>query len=205
MKVGDFLDKMAGAKTLKSRTDNGAKSTEVRVPPTGVSKLPLTKFALAAAVIGVSFYAGMAYQNSRQSAPAASALGTNGSGSQNQNQTGMGGGGFGNGSSGFGGYGRFGGSSISTSTVTAVSSTSITTAKDSSGNSNTYSITSDTVITDGGSQVAASDIQTGDSVIIIPERGDTSTARRIIVNPDFGQSQNGGQPMQVDPGETELN
>lgn len=119
------------------------------------------------------------------------ALGTNGS-SQQQ---------FGGGGPGGGGFGR--GVGISTSQVTAISSTSITT-KDSSGNSNTYGINTNTLISDSGQQVDTSDISTGDTVIVIPSRIDTSTARRIIVNPDFGD-QSPQQQQQIDPGQTQLN
>jgi hypothetical protein len=199
MKLGDFLDRLGGAKVPKPAKKHDVEAVEeVRVPAARGFSLPLTKLAVAAAAIGVSFYLGMAYQQ-HQGSSSASTLGSNGNSSQNQNQTGMGGN-FG-GSNGFGGGSeRFGGAGVSTSTVTAISSSSIS-LKDSSGNSSTYGITSDTLISDGGQQVGTDDIQTGDTVIVIPDREDTSTARRIIVNPDFGQNQNqsGDQPTQVDP------
>lgn len=200
------MDKLAGAKEPKRPERTQAQPAEVAVGGSTkktLKTLPLTKTVLAVAVIGASFYAGFGYGKDQQASTTLNPS-TSGSQSQSQNQNSMSNG-F-SGGNGFGGYGRFGGSSISTSTVTAISSSSITT-KDSSGNAQTYAITSGTLITDSGSQVSTSDIQTGDSVIVIPERDDTSTARRIIVNPDFGQSQSGtqSQPVTVDPSQTELN
>jgi hypothetical protein len=89
---------------------------------------------------------------------------------------------------------------MQTSQVTVISSTSIT-VQDTSGNATTYAITGDTVITDQGQQVTYTDIQTGDTVLVIPDRSDTSNAERIIVNPDFGNGQPG---LGAGSGSTEL-
>jgi hypothetical protein len=70
--------------------------------------------------------------------------------------------------------------------VTAVSSSSITLQNPRSGTSTTYSITSSTTITDNGQTVAASSIQTGDTVIIEVASSGSTVAKTILVNPNFG-------------------
>lgn len=157
MNLGDLLDRAAGAKPYNGSAKTESESTKAS-QKASAQTFALTKFLAIALVIGVSFYLGAAYQKSRQ--PTTMALGTNGS-SQQQ---------FGGGGPGGGGFGR--GVGISTSQVTAISSTSITT-KDSSGNSNTYGINTNTLISDSGQQVDTSDISTGDTVIVIPSRIDT--------------------------------
>ena len=206
MKLGEFFDRLAGAKTPQTTapkdTADEEKQPKVRVPDTQKS-LPFTKFAVTVVLIGASFLLGMAFQKDQDNHLTTKILGSAGSGSQSQSQNqSQGQNGF-NGGSGGGFGGSFGGGSgggysadIVTAQVTSVSSTSIT-VQDSSGNSDTYSITANTVITDGGQPVSSSDIQTGDQVIVIPSRMDTSTARRIIVNPDTGS-----EPS-IDPGETQ--
>jgi hypothetical protein len=168
MKIGKLFDRVAGAKMPRAagKKHESGETMSVRVPQTPQPKrLSLTGTALAVAVIGASFYLGVAYQKSQT---AAQTLSTNGSNSAAQSQNG----GLGNGLNG--GYGRFGRAGMSTSI----------TAKDSSGSSATYAIT-------------------GDSVIIIPEHSDSTTARRIIVNPDFDQNSN--QPVTIDPDQTQVN
>jgi hypothetical protein len=189
MKIGHFFDRIAGAKVPKpiERKHANNDTASIRVPETP-KHLSLTNAVIAIAVVAASFFLGVVYQKSQT---VAQTLSTSGS-STNQSQ---------NGSYGpSGDYGRFGRASMSTSTVTDVSGTSIT-VQDSSGNSATYVITAGTIITDSGQQVSANDIQTGDTVIVIPNRTNTSDARRIIVSPDFDNS----QPESIDPSETQLN
>jgi hypothetical protein len=189
MKIGAFFDKVAGAKEPKP-IQKATEVTEIRVPALPVKHTAsMTKFAVGVVVVGASFYLGTAYQKSQQTNT--SSLSTNSSSQSNQN------------GSGFSGNGRFYRSSMSTSTVTAVSNSNIT-VQDSSGSTKTYTINSNTVITDSGEQVTASDIQTGDTVVVIPERTDNGVARRIFVNPDFGGIGN-SQPVTIDPGQTQLN
>lgn len=80
------------------------------------------------------------------------------------------------------------------SEVTAVSSTSITVTTD--GSSKTYTINSDTTIQKDGATAAASDIVVGDKVLIIASSDDSSVARRIDINPTFGN----GPMMQYNDG-----
>lgn len=197
MKLGEFFDKLAGAEVS---TPSVSKQPDVPKPPRQkVVKLPtlsITGIVFMVATVGASFLLGALYGKGQQSS-STQALGSNGSGSSQSNQPQSGS--FGSGSgSGYGG--RFYRSSMTTSTVTTVSSTSITT-QGSSGNSNTYTISSDTVITNNGQQVDSSSISTGSSVIVIPERADPTTARMIIVNPQTPSTQ---QPTTVDPGTSQL-
>jgi hypothetical protein len=116
--------------------------------------------------MGLSFYGGVAYQKSRH--PQAATAAANGQG-------------------GFGGRGgRFGGQRPTIGPVTAISGTSITVQDSRTSSSTTLSITSSTQITDNGQTVAASDIQTGDTVAAIASTTDKTQAARILVNPSFG-------------------
>jgi hypothetical protein len=91
-----------------------------------------------------------------------------------------------------GGFSRYGGG---IGTVSSVSATSIS-VLDRTGATKTYAITSTTTISNNGQTVAASSIQTGDRVLIIPSSTGGSTASRIMVNPSFG----GGFGGQAGPG-----
>jgi hypothetical protein len=70
--------------------------------------------------------------------------------------------------------------------VTAVSDTSITVQNERSGDSTTYAVTTSTTISKDGSTATASDIKTGDTVLIEASSSDTKTATRILINPSFG-------------------
>lgn len=136
-----------------------------------------TTAALAVVVIGgVGFYGGMTYQKHHTTASG------NNASTQTANSQGFGGNG-----NFSGGSGGFGGSRADRviGQVTAISSTSIT-VQDQSGSSTTLAITSSTTITDNGQTVAASDIQSGDTVFITEDSSNTSQASRIMVNPSFG-------------------
>jgi hypothetical protein len=178
MEIGKSLDETAGKKP-----DGQATKPANDWPPAThssvASKFTMSKLLAVLLIIGVSFFIGAAYQKSHQTA--ATALNSNGSGSTHQYSVSSGG--------GFDDSGSFGrGSSLSTAQVTAVSGNSIT-VKDSSGNSQTYAIASNTRITNSGQPVTASAITTGQSVIIIPSRINTSLAHRIIINPATGSVQ----------------
>lgn len=121
---------------------------------------------LAAIVLcGLSFWSGTAYQKSHDKS----------SGSQSFARSGQ-----------FGGPGngnfRQGGDIGS---VTAVSDTSITVKNQRTAESKTYTINSSTTVTNNGSEAAASDIKTGDTVIVEPDSANSSTASRIMLNPSF--------------------
>lgn len=70
--------------------------------------------------------------------------------------------------------------------VSSINSSSIT-VQGNSGSSTTYSITGDTKIIDNGQDVNASDIQSGDTVIITKSSSSSSAAQQITVAPNFGQ------------------
>ena len=82
--------------------------------------------------------------------------------------------------------------------VTAVSSTSITVQDQRSGSNKTYTIDSSTQVTNNGQTAQDSDIQTGDTVVVMPASSGSTTASRILVNPSFGGGQGG-------PGNTQSN
>lgn len=71
--------------------------------------------------------------------------------------------------------------------VTKVSSDSITVSDKRSGTETTYKITSSTTIANGNSTASASDIATGDTVMI--SSSDNSTATAIQINPTMGGPQ----------------
>ena len=162
-------------------SDISAHSIESR--PKRVVTLSLTPkvvyIVLLVLVCGVSFWAGMHYQKHHTGASASRASAVNGAGGR-----------------AFGGFGarRAGG----VGTVTAVSDTSITVQNVRTGSTNTYSIDSSTVITDNGSTVSASDIKTGDRVLVRTSSSSSTTATQIDVNPEFG----GGAATNSDPSTT---
>jgi hypothetical protein len=200
MKVGDFFDKLAGAEVDTPLAP--AQTGTPKQPRQNVVKLPslsITGVVFFVVVIGASFFLGAMYEKSHQ--PTAQTLGSNGSSGNAPSTTQPQPGSNGFGRFGGGGYGQFNRSSISTATVSAISSTSITT-QDSSGNTSTYTISSNTVITDGstGQQDTTNNISTGDTVIVIPDRTNMTTARRIIVNPQVPST----QPTTVNPGTSQL-
>lgn len=71
--------------------------------------------------------------------------------------------------------------------VTKVSSDSITVTDQRSGTETTFKITSDTTITEDSKTASASDITTGDTVMV--RSSDSSTATAIDVNPTMGGPQ----------------
>lgn len=75
------------------------------------------------------------------------------------------------------GAGRMRGGSFGT--VTAISESSISIEDQRQGTVVTYAITSDTSITDSGTAAAISDITDGDTVMVVPDSDDSSTAAAI--------------------------
>jgi len=154
---------------------SGEKHQEMQHTSSGsVNKVTVTTrslFAVVAVVIlcGLSFAGGMAYQKHRTRSAQVSTAGNASTG-------------FSGGHGGFAGGHHLGGFGQ----VTAVSSSSITITNQRTNASTTYTITSSTTITDNGQTVSASDIQTGDTVIITTSGSGSTTATRILVNPSFG-------------------
>jgi hypothetical protein len=161
---------MSGEKHQAMMAAKGPKQVEI----------PKSLLAGVAVIIlmGLSFYGGVAYQKSHHPAVSIAASGTSTSG-------------------GFAGGRRFGGQRPTAGAVTAVSATSITVQDSRTGSSVTLSITSSTQITDNSQTVTASDIQTGDTVLVVASTTDKTQAARILVNPTFGggsQSSPSGAP-----------
>ena len=69
--------------------------------------------------------------------------------------------------------------------VTAVSADSLTIKNARTGASQTFKLNSSTVVDNNGSTGAVSDIKTGDDVFVQISSSDTSTATRIILNPNL--------------------
>lgn len=145
------------------RMKHSVKSTKTVAVPTRI-----IGFIVAAIVLlGLGFVGGMTYQKHNTKSPVTSASTAAAR-------------------SGFGGSGGFSRRSGSFGQVTAISTTSITLNNERTGASTTYAITSSTTITDNGQTVATSDIQTGDTVVVMTSTTDTTTATSIVVNPSFG-------------------
>lgn len=136
-------------------------------------------------LIGLGFIGGMEYQKSKSTASKTAQLGS-AFGSSNDQSFGGGAPGSRRGMGGFG-------------TVTAITDTSITisvqqfagpgsSSSSDSTASKTYTITSSTTITDDGSDVTASDISVGDTVIVHTSSSSSTTATTIMVNPSMGPS-----------------
>jgi hypothetical protein len=132
----------------------------------------LTAIAAALVLCGLSFWGGTAYQKHHDK----TTLSANSAASGNS---------FGGRAGGTRGMGALG-------QVTAVSGTSITITNQRTGTGSTYAISSTTAISDNGQTAAASDIQTGDTVLITTASGNTAAATRILVNPNFGGGGFGG-------------
>jgi len=78
-------------------------------------------------------------------------------------------------------------------TVSAVSSDSITIKNRRQGDETTYSITSDTTVTDNDESATISDVKVGDLVMIQSDDdtdADTKTATSVELNPSFGGGPN---------------
>lgn len=126
-------------------------------------------------VIGLcalSFYGGISFERGKATTPTASA-----------NASGPGGGaGFGGG----GGGRRFSGQRPTIGQVAAISATSITVTPTGGGAAVTLAITSSTQISNNGQSASASDIQTGQTVLVSKNTSDATQAARILINPSFG-------------------
>lgn len=127
------------------------------------SSTPFVFGGVAVALIIAAFFGGVLYQKSQTPATVtkSSVAGVKG--------------GFGGGFGGAGGQRRAGGFGA----VTAISSTSITIQNSRTGASQTFSIGSDTTVTNMGQAGSISDIQTGDQVIIQPSTTDATHAATI--------------------------
>lgn len=75
--------------------------------------------------------------------------------------------------------------------VKAVSSDSITVSNAQSGSDQAFKITSGTTVENNGATGAVSDIKTGDTVVIQTDSSDSSTATRIILNPNLQGPESG--------------
>ncbi len=145
----------------KSKSSPGGRRVTLQTRTLGLAGLVIV-------LCGLSFWGGTAYQKGHAPKAIATTSSSGGSGA----------GGFGG-----GGRGRFSGG---LGQVTAVSTSSITITNQRTNASTTYSITSSTTITDSGQTVTASDIQTGDTVLVSTSGSASTTATRILVNPSFG-------------------
>jgi hypothetical protein len=144
-----------------------------------ISTGPIISVVIAVLVIALSFFLGTRYEKSHVKSTSTTATA----------------GGFTRGLSSVGG--RFGGNRGDGvfGTVTAISSSSITIDETRSNSSTKLSITSSTTLTDDGSSVGVSAIQTGDTVFVTKTTSTSTTASSIMVNPSFGsghQSQSTG-------------
>ncbi len=153
---------LPAAQTSSSASPKKRKRVTIPMPP-------LAAVVLVIVLCGLSFAGGMAYQKGHTKSTADQPAG-----------------GFAAG--GAGRARRSGGAGQ----VTAVSASSITVDDQRSGTSKTYAITSSTAITDNGQTVAASDIKTGDTVLVTTDSSTSQTATRILVNPSFGGGFGGG-------------
>lgn len=135
------------------------------------NNLPVILAAVVVLSLLIGFFGGIAYQKGKKTTATTAISNTNGFGGQS---------GFGGGQGGF----RRGGGAIGQ--VTAVSDSSITVSNQRTGSDQTFKITSSTTISNNGSAASASDIQTGDTVLIRTSTSDTSTATSILINPSFG-------------------
>jgi len=140
-------------------------------PPARQSKTKPVLLILLGLVIfaGLGFWGGVHYEKGHDKTIASSSLVSN-----NGN------------SGGYGGRFSSNGERPVTGQVENISSTSITVQNTQTNAASTFSIASSTVISDGGQTVSASDIQTGDTVLIMASSSSSSTASRIIVNPSYG-------------------
>lgn len=136
---------------------------------------------VALVLCGVSFGAGINYQKGKQTTNSTASANTNG---QFPSQG--------------GGQGGFrGGQRPNIGEVTAVASDSITVQDSRSSSSQTFKITSSTTVQEDGSAASVSDIKTGDTVLVVADSSDSSTAAQIMLNPSFGPP--GGGSTQSSP------
>jgi hypothetical protein len=134
----------------------------------------ITTIVIVVVLCLISFFIGSAYgKHSGKSvtSSAATSTGVNGYGGR-----------YGEGERRMGGFGK----------VTSISSSNITISNERTNASTTYSITSNTTITDSGQTATVSDIQDGDTVIVTTASSTSTSATRIMVNPSFGGGFGGG-------------
>lgn len=140
---------------------------------------------VALVLCGVSFGAGISYQKGKQ--PTTSTASTNDNGQFPAQGGGPGG--------GMGGFRN--GQRPNIGEVKAVTSDSITVSSQQSGTDQTFKITSSTTVQNNGSTASVSDIKAGDTVLIIADSSDATTASQIMLNPNFGPP--GGGSTQSSP------
>lgn len=155
---------ISGEEHNKIKNSNANKKTKVTV---SVNHLVFIAVLVVACLI--SFWIGVAYQKHKNASNVATTTTTSGSSSGFPSRSGYSG-------RRMGGFGQ----------VTSVSSTSISISNMRTGATTTYSINSNTVITDNGQTTSISDIQTGDTVIVTTSSSSSTVATRILVNPSFG-------------------
>ena len=135
-------------------------------------------FILVAVVLGLAFFGGLQYQKYLNDNL------TTANGNKNGSDTGSGC--FGKTQCGSG-NGLSGGGNLQAPVagqVTAVSATSITVQSSKSGESKTFSITSSTTVADNGQTIAYSDIQVGETVVVLSNNDGQAT--HILANPRSG-------------------
>ncbi len=170
--------------TPSSSSSKKAGSTGLKVP----RGTKLVKYGVVALVLvllcGASFAAGSHWSKNRRSR--LSATGKN-SANGYSNRGGMltPGGLMGRGSNanGAGGTGRTnGGHRATVGQVTAISGDSITIQNSAANSTQTFKITSKTIIQNGESAATTGDIKTGSTVAVTPFSTDAATASRIVLN-----------------------
>ena len=141
--------------------------------------VPVIGFLILIVVAGASFYGGISYQKGKQ--PSASAA-------INPDQAGQPTPGQQDGTSGpMGSRGTMG-------QVTAINASSISLQDTRAGSTMTYSITSSTKIMNNNQSASVSEIEVGDSVVVIADTSNSSQAAQIMLNPTapgaggYGQS-----------------
>jgi hypothetical protein len=78
--------------------------------------------------------------------------------------------------------------------VTAISAASISVQDSMQNTTATYAVTSNTKVTNNGGAASASDIKTGDNVLVLLSNTNSSEASQIELNPSM-PSQQGGNPF----------
>jgi hypothetical protein len=81
--------------------------------------------------------------------------------------------------------------------VKAISSNSITVTERFNNTDKTYTLTSSTTYKNGTSDAKASDIKTGDTVMLILDASDHNKITSVIVNPMFHGTDNGSGPSVI--------
>lgn len=141
-----------------------------------LSKHPVTAVIVVMVLCITSFFIGTQYQKHRNAST------SSGSAQAGQLQR--------------DGFGQRGGA---LGQVTAISAASITVQNQRTNAATTYSITSNTTVSNNGQSAAITDIKAGDTVIIIPLGSSSTTAAHILLNPSFSGgsvNQSSGMPSQ---------